>query len=231
MIESNNNAAGQPRSRPLTAVVLISGNGSNLQAIIDAIKNENLPLEIRAVISNQASAFGLQRAKNAGIHTEILNHKDFPTRESFDQALQNLIDDFSPQLIILAGFMRILSSAFVKHYEGRMINIHPSLLPQFRGLNTHQRAIDAKVSIHGATVHYVTPEVDDGPLIIQAQVPLSPHDTAKTLMARVLAAEHRIYPIAIRWIAEGRLRWKDGELFFDGDLLKQPKIYANRQTS
>jgi len=185
----------------LPIVVLISGSGSNLQAIIDA----DLPIEIRAVISNRADAYGLTRAEAAGIATAVLDHKNFPDRESYDAALQALIDSYTPKLLVLAGFMRILSDGFVRHYEGRMMNIHPSLLPKYRGLDTHARAIEAGDKEAGCSVHFVTPELDAGPVIVQARVPIFENDTPETLAARVLEQEHRIYPEAIRRFAEGKL--------------------------
>jgi phosphoribosylglycinamide formyltransferase-1 len=190
--------------RKLPIVVLISGSGSNLQSIIDASHND-LPVEIRAVISNRADAYGLTRAEQAGIPTAVLDHRDHPDRASYDTALRKLIDGYAPQLLVLAGFMRILSDDFVRHYEGRMMNIHPSLLPKYRGLNTHARAIESGDSEAGCTVHFVTPELDAGPTIIQARVPVLVDDTPETLAARVLEQEHRIYPEAIRRFAEGEL--------------------------
>ncbi|MCW9089431.1 MAG: phosphoribosylglycinamide formyltransferase [Gammaproteobacteria bacterium] len=188
----------------LPIVVLISGSGSNLQSIIDASQHD-LPVEIRAVISNRADAYGLTRAREAGIDTAVLDHCDYPDRESYDAALRELIDRYQPGLLILAGFMRILSDDFVRHYEGRMMNIHPSLLPRYRGLNTHARAIEAGDKEAGCTVHFVTPELDAGPPIIQAHVPILDGDTPETLAARVLEQEHRIYPEAIRLFVEGKL--------------------------
>jgi phosphoribosylglycinamide formyltransferase-1 len=199
----------------LPIVVLISGSGSNLQAIIDAAAND-LPVEIRAVISNQSDAYGLERARRAGIHTEVLDHRNFDSREAYDSALQQLIDSFQPGLVVLAGFMRILTDDFVRHYEGRMFNIHPSLLPKYRGLHTHSRAIEGGDSEHGATVHFVTPDLDSGPIVIQARVAVKPDDTPDTLAARVLQQEHIIYPQAIRWFAEGRLELREGVVYRDG---------------
>ena len=187
---------------PIRLVVLISGNGSNLQAIIDDITNNNLPAKIVAVISNKADAYGLERAKIAGIEQRVLPHQDYDTRENFDIALKNLIDSFQPDLIILAGFMRILSNEFVEHFSQKMMNIHPSLLPKYKGLNTHQRAIDAGDTEHGCSVHFVTPELDDGPVILQAKVEVKDNDTAETLAARVHEQEHIIYPKAIRLFAK-----------------------------
>ncbi|MEO6697119.1 MAG: phosphoribosylglycinamide formyltransferase [Gammaproteobacteria bacterium] len=223
----------------MPCVILISGRGTNLQAILRAVAEDGLPLEIRAVISNRPEAAGLDVARSNGLPHYALDHAQFTDREAFDRELQNLIDRHASvvpgvlplatlvrpctsvapgvlplatlvrpctsQLVILAGFMRILSGPFVRHYRGRLINIHPSLLPAFPGLNTHQRALDAGVTVHGATVHFVTEAVDGGPVIIQARVPVLPQDTTETLAARVLAEEHRIYPQALRWFAEGRL--------------------------
>jgi len=190
---------------PIRLVVLISGNGSNLQAIIDNISTHQLPAEIVAVISNKANAYGLERAKKAGIEHRVLSHLDYADRQQYDQALQALIDGYQPDLIILAGFMRILSNEFVEHYLNKMMNIHPSLLPKYKGLNTHQRALDAGDREHGCSVHFVTPELDDGPVILQATVPIEEDDTAETLAQRVHEQEHRIYPEAIRLFAENKL--------------------------
>jgi len=201
-------------TRKLPIVVLISGSGSNLQAIIDAAQ-AGLPVEIRAVISNRKDAYGLERARRAGIPTRVLNHKDYPDRESYDAALAAIIDDCKAELVVLAGFMRILSDGFVRRYEGRMLNIHPSLLPRHRGLDTHARALAAGDDEHGATVHFVSPELDAGPIVIQARVPVQPGDSAESLAARVLHEEHRIYPQAIRWYAEGRLRLENGRALLD----------------
>lgn len=201
----------------LPIVILISGSGSNLQAIIDEAAH-NLPVDIRAVISNRADAYGLERAEKSGIHTEVLDHRNYDSREAYDSALQHLIDSFEPGLVVLAGFMRILTDDFVRHYEGRMFNIHPSLLPKYRGLHTHARAIEADESEHGATVHFVIPDLDSGPIVIQAQVAVEPGDSPETLAARVLKQEHIIYPQAIRWFAEGRLALRDGVVYRDGEL-------------
>ena len=191
---------------PIRLVVLISGNGSNLQAIIDNIANKNLPAQIVAVISNKADAYGLERANKAGIPQHILSHKDFTDRQQYDLALKNLIDNYQPNLIILAGFMRILSNEFVEHYLHKMMNVHPSLLPKHKGLNTHQRAIDAGDEEHGCSVHFVTPELDDGPVILQAKVKIKNDDTAETLAERVHKQEHIIYPKAIRLFAENKIK-------------------------
>lgn len=183
-------------------VILISGRGSNMESIVAAnIANAR----IAAVISNRPDAAGLRFAAGRGIHTAVVDHTLFGDRRDFDQALLREIDRHAPDLVVLAGFMRILSDEFVSHYAGRLINIHPSLLPAFTGLHTHQRALDSGVRVHGATVHFVTPTLDCGPIIVQAVVPVLPDDDETTLAARVLAEEHRIYPQAVRWFVEGRL--------------------------
>lgn len=186
-------------------VILISGRGSNMQAIVRAAQNEKWPAEIAAVISNRADAEGCAYAQAQGIPVAVVSHAEFATRASFDAALQERIDAFAPDLLVLAGFMRILTPAFVTHYTGRILNIHPSLLPSFIGLATHRQALNAGVKLHGATVHFVTPELDHGPIVAQAAVPVLPDDTEQTLAARVLQQEHIIYPEAIRWFIEGRL--------------------------
>ncbi|MBV1840144.1 MULTISPECIES: phosphoribosylglycinamide formyltransferase [Photobacterium] len=201
-------------------VVLISGNGSNLQAIIDACESgiiENA--RIAAVISNKADAYGLERAHQAGIDTLHLAAGDYTDREAFDRAMADNIDQFSPDLIILAGFMRILSAEFVRHYQGRMINIHPSLLPKYTGLNTHQRAIDAGDTEHGTSVHFVTEELDGGPVILQAKVPIFEDDTAEDVMARVQQQEHRIYPVVANWCLQQRVTMQGNNAVFEGDIL------------
>lgn len=200
-------------------VVLLSGTGSNLQALIDSTRTDDSPVRIAAVISNRSDAYGLQRASDAGIDTRALDHKAFDGREAFDSALIELIDAFNPKLVVLAGFMRILSADFVRHYEGRLLNIHPSLLPKYKGMHTHQRALDAGDSEHGCSVHFVTEELDGGPLVVQAVVPVESGDSAQTLAQRVHTQEHRIYPLAVRWFAEGRLILGDQGALLDGQLL------------
>ncbi|NWA29166.1 phosphoribosylglycinamide formyltransferase [Pseudomonas gingeri] len=200
-------------------VVLLSGTGSNLQALIDNVRAGENPARIAAVISNRADAFGLQRARDAGIETRALDHKAFDGREAFDAALIELIDAFNPQLVVLAGFMRILSADFVRHYQGRLLNIHPSLLPKYKGLHTHQRALEAGDREHGCSVHFVTEELDGGPLVVQAVVTVESDDTAHSLAQRVHTQEHRIYPLAVRWFAEGRLVLGDQGASLDGQLL------------
>lgn len=211
---------------PLTVVALISGSGSNLQALIDA-QTAGAPFVLCAVISNEPDAFGLERARRHGIPTAVLNHRDYPDRASFDQALAALIDSYAPELVVLAGFMRILTPEFVARYLGRLLNIHPSLLPKYQGLHTHQRALDAGEHEHGASVHFVTAELDGGPVILQARVPVLADDDAATLAARVLQREHVIYPAVVRWFAEGRLQLgDDGCAYLDGVALTAPHQLA-----
>lgn len=205
-----------PSPKRCRVVVLISGRGSNLHAILDAIQAGTLPIDVVAVISNRPQAQGLQHAQAAGITTEVVDHRSFKDRNAFDHALQQRIDHYQPQLVVLAGFMRVLGAAFIEHYAGRLINIHPSLLPAFPGLHTHERAITEGAKRHGASVHFVTQEVDGGPIIVQASIPVLSDDTAESLAARVLEQEHRIYPLAIRWFAEGRLSIRDGKALLDG---------------
>ena len=187
-------------------VVPISGRGSNLQSLIDACAQPDFPAEIALVVSNVPGVMGLERAKAAGIPTAVVNHKDFADRESFESALTAVIEPVDPGLICLAGFMRILTDGFVSRWRDRLINIHPALLPAFKGLHTHERAIEAGVRFTGCTIHFVRPAMDDGPIIVQAAVPIHPEDTPDSLATRVLAEEHRIYPLAVRLIAEGRVR-------------------------
>lgn len=196
-------------------VVLISGSGSNLQAIIDAASAADYPAQVVAVISNRPGVKGLERARSAGVSAEVLDHKEFAEREAFDAALQNLIDSFSPDLVVLAGFMRILTSDFVQHFQGRLLNIHPSLLPKYPGLNTHRRALAAGDTFHGVTVHFVTAELDGGPAIVQAQVEVKPGDTELDLAQRVLQQEHVIYPLAVRWVAQKRAWLEQGRAWLD----------------
>ncbi|MDO6562267.1 phosphoribosylglycinamide formyltransferase [Amphritea sp. 1_MG-2023] len=206
-------------------VVLISGSGSNLQAIIDAIASGQIHGRIAAVLSNKADAFGLERAKQAGIPQIVINHNDYESREHFDMAMIEAIDAYAPDLIVLAGFMRILTPIFVRHYQGRMFNIHPSLLPKYKGLNTHQRALDAGDSQHGCTVHFVTEELDGGPLAVQAPLPIQPTDSADSLQQRVHSAEHKIYPLAVEWFCSERLSLSvSGAVQLDGTTL-QPEGY------
>lgn len=203
---------------PCDVVVLISGSGSNLQALIDSL-GEDSPVRIRAVVSNRAEAYGLQRAQAVDIDTHVLQHKGFADREAFDAALIEIIDAYQPQLVVLAGFMRILSAGFVRHYQGRLLNIHPSLLPKYKGLDTHRRALDAGDQEHGCSVHFVTEELDGGPVAIQARLKIEPNESIDQLTDRVHAAEHIIYPLAVRWFADGRLRLADQGAMLDDILL------------
>ena len=197
-------------------VILISGGGSNMAAIVRTAQQQQwdkrLGARVAAVVSNKADAAGLAFAQAQGIATEVLDHKPFATREAFDTALADRIDRYEPALVVLAGFMRILTEGFVRHYEGRLLNIHPSLLPSFPGLHTHQRALEEGVRIHGCTVHFVTPALDHGPVVVQAAVPVLDGDDEATLAARVLQQEHLVYPLAVRWFAEGRLTLEGGRV-------------------
>ena len=208
-------------------VVLISGRGSNLQSIIDEKEKGNLGVTIDAVISNVPDVFGLQRAQKAGIDVHIIDHKEFVSREAFDQSLQACIDQYQPQLVVLAGFMRVLSPTFVAHYQGRLINIHPALLPKFPGLHTHDRAIEAGETEHGVSIHFVTAEVDGGPVIAQAKVEVKPDDTADALAARVLEQEHILYPKVLHWFCENRITLKMNEVYFDNAKLNTEGITIN----
>ena len=207
-------------------VILISGRGSNMEALIAERDAGRLPVNIAAVISNRPDAKGLETAAKAGIATRCLDHKAFADRAAFDTALAACIDEFAPDLVVLAGFMRILTPDFVRHYEGRLFNIHPSLLPSFPGLHTHQRALDEGVRIHGCTVHFVTAELDHGPVVIQAAVPVLDGDDEAALATRVLRQEHRIYPQAVRWFAEGRLSLVDGRVQVAGDMAADTVLLA-----
>jgi phosphoribosylglycinamide formyltransferase-1 len=208
-------------------VVLISGRGSNLQAILDQAASGELPVEVAAVISNRPGVQGLERARQAGVPALELDHQEFADRPAFEAALIELIDHYQPDLVILAGFMRVLTPGFTDHYRGRLFNIHPSLLPRFRGLHTHERALAAGETEHGASIHFVTAELDGGPVIVQARVPVLPGDDPDTLAARVLEQEHRLYPLAIRWFAEGRLRLEGERVWLDGEPLAEPLRLAS----
>jgi phosphoribosylglycinamide formyltransferase 1 len=203
-----------PRKVPIG--VLVSGNGTNLQAIIDAIEANKLSATIQLVVSNRADAYGLARAKNHGIPTEVLDHKQFPDREAFDQRVIDLLNARGVELVVLAGFMRLLSPAFVKAYSNRIMNIHPALLPSFPGLNVQKKAVEHGVRFSGCTVHFVNEECDEGPIIIQAVVPVFPDDTEESLAARILQQEHCIYPRAIQLYSEGRLHVQGRKVFVDG---------------
>lgn len=205
-------------SRP-RILVLISGTGSNLQALMDAVAEGRIEADIAAVISNRPEARGLERARRAGIPALVLDHREHPGRDVFDAHLMRLMDEHEPDLVALAGFMRIFTPTLVNRYQGRMLNIHPSLLPKYPGLHTHRRALEAGDEEHGATVHFVTEELDGGPPVVQARVPVMADDDEDRLAARVLAREHLIYPLAVKWFIEGRLGIKEGRACLDGEPL------------
>lgn len=200
-------------------IVLVSGNGSNLQAIINACQNNLINGKIVAVISNKPDVCSLIRAKQANIPSHVINHKEFATREAFDHQLQLQIEQYQPDLIVLAGYMRILTPHFVQHYSGKMLNIHPSLLPKYPGLNTHRRAMEAGDKEHGTTVHFVTDELDGGPIILQAKVPIFDNDEEQDIVERVLAQEHQIYPLVIKWFCDDRLTMINGRAYLDQTMI------------
>ena len=208
--------SASPRAR---IAVLISGRGSNMRALLDACNHGTLPAEISLVVSNRADAEGLQAAREAGIETACIAHADYPSREAFDAALVHRLQQVDPDLVALAGFMRILTPVFITPFAGRLLNIHPSLLPKYPGLHTHQRAIDAGDSEAGSTVHFVTPELDGGPPVLQARVPIRADDTADSLAQRVLEMEHAIYPLAALWFLQGRLTLDKQGALFDGQTI------------
>ena len=203
-------------------VILISGSGTNLQSFIDKVDAGELDLELCLVFSNRPDAFGLERAKKAGIPTACIEHGDFADRESFDRAVASVLDQYAPELIVLAGFMRILSPWFVQHYEGKVLNIHPALLPKYPGLNTHQRALDAGDEWHGSTVHFVTEELDGGPRILAGRLRVDPTETADELQHRVQAIEHQIYPEAAGLVGSGRVRFEEGQALVDDVVVNNP---------
>ena len=214
----------RPAAERLPVVVLISGRGSNLEVIAEQARRGDLPIEIRAVVSDREDAPGLQWARKAGLVCAALPPKQFPDRQRCDQALADLVDGFGPALVVLAGFMRILGPEFVDRFAGRMLNIHPSLLPRHRGLHTHRRVLEAGETEHGASVHFVTRELDGGPAVLQARVPVRDGDDEASLAARVLEQEHRIFPRAVGWFARGRLAWREGRAWLDGSPLEGPVI-------
>lgn len=201
-------------------VVLLSGSGTTLQSMIDA----ELPATIAAVISNQPDAFGLERAEEVNIPTKTLRHNNYASRDAFDTDLQQLIDTYQPDLVVLAGFMRILSDQFVSHYTGRLINIHPSLLPKYKGMHTHQRVMDNGEPLHGSSVHFVNSELDGGPVLLQARLPVLPSDSVESLELRIKTKEHLIYPTAIRWFVEGRIKLIDNEIYMDDKKMNGPVV-------
>ncbi len=202
-------------------VILISGSGSNLQAIIDAVAEQKIHAQISAVISNRPDALGLEKAKSAGINTIVIDHTEFAERQQFDQALTNKVAELKPDLIVLAGFMRILACAFIEQYEGCILNIHPSLLPAFKGMHTHRRALEAGHKQHGASVHFVSNELDSGPVVIQSKLAVLDTDDEDTLALRVLKQEHIIYPLAIEWFIDGRLSLQANHVHFDHKPIKE----------
>lgn len=204
--------------------ILISGSGTNLQAFIDAVAAGNLDLDLCVVFSNNPNAFGVERAEKAGIPTACIQHGDYPDRESFDRAVIAELDRWNPELLILAGFMRILSPAFVSHYEGKVLNIHPALLPKYPGLNTHQRVLDAGDEWHGSTVHFVTEELDAGPRILQGRLRVDPNESADELQHRVQAIEHQVYPEAAGLVGSGRVAFRKGNAVIDGDVADRPIV-------
>ena len=206
--------------------ILISGSGTNLQAFIDAVANGTLDIELSIVFSNKADAPGLKRARDAGIPTACIEHGRFPSRESFDEAVAAKLDEWRPDLLVLAGFMRILSTAFVTRYRGRILNIHPALLPRYPGLQTHQRVLDAGDQWHGSTVHFVTEELDGGPRILQGRLPVDTGETAVQLAHRVQRVEHQIYPEAAGWFAAGRVAFRDGRAWIDGQHASEPIVHT-----
>ena len=210
-------------SNPARLVVLISGTGRNLQALIDAQALGQLGAEIVHVVSNRPDVQGLDRAAAAGIATTVVDHKHFASRDDFDAALAEVIEASRPDIVVLAGFMRILTPAFIRRFEGRLLNIHPSLLPKYRGLHTHRRALEAGDAWHGASIHFVTEELDGGPVVLQGRINVGSTDTPETLARRVMEEiELNIYPLAVRWMADRRLQWRDGQAWMDGDPLDQP---------
>lgn len=212
-------------SAPLPLVVLISGEGSNLQAILDACANGTVPASAKAVISSRAEARGLRRAAAANVPLHVILAAENTAREDYDAALTAIIERHMPKLVLLAGFMRILSDEFVRHYRGRLLNIHPALLPEYRGLHTHRRVLEAGEREHGCSVHFVTEELDGGPVIAQAKVPVRAGDMEKSLRTRVLQREHALYPLVVRWFAEGRVSLDGNRVLFDGQPLSGPRVF------
>ena len=208
----------------MKAAILISGSGTNLQSFIDQVSDGHLQVDIAVVFSNRPDAYGLTCARKAGIQTACIEHGDFENRETFDRSIAAALDQFEPGLIILAGFMRILSPWFVRHYEGKVLNIHPALLPLYTGLNTHARVLEAGDKHHGSTVHFVTDQLDGGPRIIAGRTEVKAGETADELQARVQAMEHQIYPQAAQLFAEGRATYENGEAWLDGKLLSDPVV-------
>lgn len=223
------NAAPPAMGRRMPVVILISGRGSNMQAIVECAARDELPIVVRAVISDRAEAGGLATAAALGIPVAVVSPWEFADRVAFDSTLAGLIESYEPGLLVLAGFMRILGPEFIATFRGRALNIHPSLLPKYRGLHTHQRVLAAGDSHHGTSVHFVTEELDGGPVVIQARIPVLPGDSEATLSARVQHQEHRIFPEAIDWFARGRLVFREGQAWLDGAPLTTPVIREGGQ--
>ena len=209
-------------SEPLQLAILISGNGSNLQSIIDAIELGKLNAQIKAVVANNNDAYGLVRATRHGFNTRVINHRDFQDREQYDAVLQQYLESIAVDFIVLAGFMRILGPAIIKAFEHRILNIHPSLLPAYKGLNTHQRALDDGMAQHGVSIHLVTAELDDGPIICQAKYPIEAGDRVEDMQARGHRLEHQMYPQVLCWLSDKKLTIEGGQLFYEQTLLEQP---------
>lgn len=208
---------------PLPGIlILASGSGTNVQALIDASRERDFPGQIVAVGSNRPRAFALERAAQANIKTFVIDHNEYDSREEFDAALMAEIRRHNPDVVVLAGFMRILTNDFVRAFRGKLLNIHPSLLPKYTGLNTHQRALEAGDTLHGTSVHFVTEELDGGPVIAQAEVRIAPDDTPESLAEKVKAKEHILYPIVVRWFCEGRIQLGGDQVLFDGEPLREP---------
>jgi phosphoribosylglycinamide formyltransferase-1 len=210
-------------------VILISGRGGNMRALIERSRDAGAPYTVSKVFSDKADAAGLELARNLGVPSQALPAVTSADREAYDRALAAAISDYTPSLIVLAGFMRILSAQFVTHFAGRILNIHPSLLPKFPGLHTHRRALEAHEPQHGATVHFVTERLDGGPPVIQARIAVRANDDETSLAARVQIQEHRIYPLAVRWFCEGRLRYNEGRAWLDGQLLREPVQFTDAE--
>lgn len=209
-------------SQALVLAIMISGNGSNLQSIIDAVEQGRLQATIRLVVSNNPEAYGLTRALEHGIETCVLDHRDYPSREAFDDALRETLQAVAPDLIVLAGFMRILGPGFIDVFAGRILNIHPSLLPAYKGLNTHQRALDNHETRHGVSIHLVTADLDDGPVLLQGSYPIESGDSAADLQQKGHRLEHRMYPQLLQWFSEDRFDVDQGKVYFEGQLLDAP---------
>lgn len=213
------NGSSNQASTKARVIILISGSGTNMVNLTQACIDERVAGEVVAIVSNQPQAAGIQKAKDLGVETCVLSHKEYESRELYDSALMKVIDGYRPDVIVLAGFMRILTPDFVRHFTGKLINIHPSLLPKYKGLNTHQKAIDAGDDVHGVSVHFVSEELDGGPVILQAQIPIFDGDTVEDLQLRVHEQEYRIYPLVLKWLCEGRLALTEAGAELDGEVL------------